>query len=149
MATLSPSETCRRVADIIDFESERFDIGYWEQEDICGTTACIAGHTALLHQDGMADHPTMTEEIMESVRTFKPGLGWRIRQAERLGLTDEAGSEMFFQDSELWSKHKPKRKDIRYSKVLRQLEKELADRDSSEGLIDVAELEQIAEEALQ
>ena len=151
--TLSPAETCRAVADIIDFDSDRFHIGSWEQSDsVCGTTACIAGHTALLHNDGMAknrDHVYVMENPFNRRRGehFWPGGEWVARQGQRLGLTEKAAAAMFDPVSYFWKRHNANRLDIRYSQVLRQLEKELEDRDSDD-LIDEEELEQIAVEAL-
>ena len=150
--TLSPAETCRSVADIIDFESDRFHIGSWEESDsFCGTTACIAGHTALLHSDGKEhnrDNVCAFVDIYGNEReNFWPGDEWVLRQGERLGLSEKAAEVMFDPISYFWLRHNANRLDSRYSKVLRQLEKELEDRDSDD-LIDVEELEKIAEEAL-
>ena len=148
--TFSPSETCREVADIIDFESERFHIGNWERSDSCGTTACIAGHTALLHMDGMDKHrdnvTVRNVPFGNKQEDFWPTNEWIVRQGQRLGLTEKAADVMFDPSSHFWEGHNANRLDLRYSQLLRQLEKELEDRDSDD-LIDVEELEQIAVEA--
>ena len=149
--TLSPAETCRAVADIIDFDSDRFHIGNWESRDRCGTTACIAGHTALLHNDGMEKHrdwiSVRSAPFGNNREDFWPGEEWIARQGQRLGLTEKAADVMFDPDSYFWKRHNADILDLRYSQVLRQLEKELEDRDSDD-LIDEEELEQIAVEAL-
>ena len=149
---LSPAETARKVADIVDYETERFDMGTWELQADCGTTACIAGHTALLHQDGLDSkqyrqdafiHPDGKRELVST------DTGWKDRQAGRLGLTGEAGDLLFHEASNIWNWDEagddPEDK-TRFSKVLRQIEKELADRDADD-LIDEDELKRIAEEA--
>ena len=130
MTALTASETCRRVANIIDFEPDRFDMAHWAKTGSCGTTACIAGHTALLHNDFELDSP-----------------GWKERQAGRLGLTIDAGEKIFHQSWRFWDRYNEGRENIRYSKVLRQLEKELEGRDEGE-LVGEIELDRIAEEAL-
>ena len=155
--TLSPAETCRAVADIIDFESERFDFEKCELQSDCGTVACIAGHTALLHQDGMDFllHQDGSEEnasyiytpsFRDGERQFFPDHQWRDRQARRIGLTEAVGEQMFYPTSDFWQKHNKNSENLPISKVLRQLEKELEDRDSDD-LIDEEELEKIAVEA--
>ena len=148
--TLSPAETCRRVADIIDFENEKFDIQRWEHQTDCGTTACIAGHTALLHQDGLDANKrfVLTTEKNDGTQDMelRPGQTWRNRQAARLGLTPEAGG-MLFSPAVLWDCSDKDLGALRYSLVLRQLEKELENRDSDD-LIGLTELTEIAFEAL-
>ena len=136
--TLSPSEICIEVADIIDFDSERFDMNMWEETTDCGTVACIAGHVALMHQDGKAanygDHATLFG-----------GKIWRERQGSRLGLTKRAADSLFDPLSSLWMNAPKLEGDIRYSLVLRQMAKEL---EASRRIIGPAKLEQIVEEAL-
>ena len=145
--TLSPAETCRQVADIIDFESERFAMDHWEHEKGCGTTACIAGHAALLHSDGISENQRFLVSVL-SQKYFAPDWRWQDRQGRRLGLDEEASVKMFDPHSnDFWERHNCFEENIRYSKVLRQLSKELEDREEGD-LIDLAELEQIAEEAL-
>ena len=144
--TLTAAETCRRVADIIDFEPDRFYVGQWEMQDSCGTTACIAGHTALLHNDGIAENKKLVFKFDDET-SLSPDSEWIVRQGQRLGLTEKAADVMFDPGLYLWRRYNPDRRNHRYSRVLRQLEKELEDRDSDD-LIDVDELEQIAEEAL-
>ena len=82
--TLSPAETCRQVADIIDFESERFAMDHWEHEKGCGTTACIAGHAALLHSDGISENQRFLVSVL-SQKYFAPDWRWQDRQGRRLG----------------------------------------------------------------
>ena len=135
MTTLSPAETCRKVADIIDFESERFDMNVWSAETDCGTVACIAGHASILHSDELFQCNDLD------------GSSWIDRQAARLGVTSDAGDRLFFDRSMFWRRHNIDRESRCYSQVLRQLGKELEDR-GEDDLIDVDELEQIAEEAL-
>ena len=53
---------------------------------------------------------------------------------------------MFLSVSDFWYRYNDPEEDWRYSQVLRQLSKELEDRDSDD-LIDIDELEQIADEA--
>lgn len=149
---LSPSETCRKVADIIDYESERFYMGFWEElSDDCGSTACIAGHTALLHNDGMDKHRdnviVINAPFGKKEEDFCPTNEWIVRQGQRLGLTEKAADVMFDPSSHFWERHNAKRRDHRYSKVLRQLEKELENREDDSSLIDLEELKQIAVEA--
>ena len=148
MTALSPAETCRKVADIIDFAPDRFDFGKSELQSDCGTVACIAGHTALLHQDGSEDNASYiyTPSFGDGERQFFPDHQWRDRQARRLGLSEDVGEQMFYPTSDFWQKHNKNSENLPISKVLRQLEKELADRDTDE-LVDIEELEQIAEEA--
>ena len=148
MTTLSPAETCRKVADIIDFESDRFDMDFWEPTSDCGTTACIAGHTALLHNDGMNQYPSFQIESRDgkTVSFLSPDETWEDKQGERLGLTPEASGIIFRDSSAFWSRHNDRRKNWRFSQVLRQLSKELDDREDGD-LVDLADLEQIAEEA--
>ena len=147
-SALSPAETCRKVADIIDFEPKRLDMRHWEcYTSDCGTTACIAGHVGLLHHDGMATHPTDTDRYVSGHKIFYPNRTWKIRQAVRLGLTVQAGEEMFTHGA-MWRKHNPYREPIRFSKVLRQLGKELEDRDENNQFINRRELNRIAKEAL-
>ena len=149
MAALSPAETCRKVADIIDYETDRFDMGFWETTSDCGTTACIAGHTALLHNDGMNQHPSFWVQNSYGTATSlcPPNREWETRQGRRLGLDEEAAEEMFRSLSDLWMRHNEHEMNWRYSRMLRHLEKELEDREEG-NLIDLADLEQIAEEAL-
>ena len=139
-STLSPAETCRKVADIIDLEPERFYMGNWQLDFDCGTTACIAGLTGALYNDPVC-----------SDRQFRyygaPSQEWKDRQATRLGLTSDAGEEMFYAGLPMWSKFNTEEDNIRYSEVLRHLEKELRC-DSREGLISKPELRQIADKAL-
>ena len=135
MTTLSPAETCRQVADIIDYESERFSMHCWEDTTAWGTVACITGHTAILHSDELFQCNDLAGE------------SWIDRQAARLGVTSDAGDRLFFDGSMFWRRHNIDRENRRYSKVLRQLGKELEDRDEDD-LIDVEELNRIAEEAL-
>ena len=135
MTSLSPSETCRSVADIIDFDSERFDMNTWSVETDCGTTACIAGHTAVLHNDKLFQCNDFAGE------------SWIDRQAARLGVTSAAGDRLFFDRSMFWRRHNIDRENSYYSQVLRQLSKELEDREDGD-LIDLEELEKIASEAL-
>ena len=129
--TLTPSETCQQVANIIDSEPHRFDMDQWESE--CGTKACIAGHTAILHGDaaGQGDVSSL----------------WMDRQAHRLGLTATAGDEMF-RRSFMWLEHNTSDENVRYSKVLRQLGQELENRDKNQQHINRRELHRIAKEAL-
>lgn len=137
--TLSPSETCRHVADIVDFENERFDISIFQEERECGTVACIAGHTALLHED--------SRSRKDEIRHIRAD-SWIVRQGRRLGLTPAAACQLFYSAYHIrWLGVNSPANDRRYSLLLRQLEKELEDRDEDD-LIDVEELEQIAEEAL-
>jgi len=37
----------RKILDIADFETERFDMLVWGMTTSCGTAACLAGHTLL------------------------------------------------------------------------------------------------------
>lgn len=148
--TLSSSETCRRVADIIDYESERFSMHCWQDTTDCGTTACIAGHTALLHNDGVKvnrDMAAFGSNYRGEFLYLTPNTEWRDRQSRRLGLTENAGATLFNPLSGFWRMLNEVEENIRYSKVLRQLEKELADRDEGD-LVNEYELEQIAKEAL-
>ena len=152
MTLLSPAETCRSVADIIDFDAVRFNIRTWERSDsVCGTTACIAGHTALLHSDGKEHHRGNVSEDVdihgEKQENFWPDSEWIVRQGQRLGLTEKAADVMFDPSCHFWERHNAKRRDHRYSKVLRQLEKELENREDDSSLIDLEELKQIAVEA--
>lgn len=148
--TLSPAETARKVADIIDYENERFSIQRWELQTGCGTTACIAGHTALLHQDGLDANKrfVFTTEKSNGTRELelKPGSAWMDRQASRLGLTSKAG-RFLFSPAALWDYFTPDLGSLRYSLVLRQMVKELEHRDPND-MIDIPELKQIAEKAL-
>ena len=134
--TLSPAETCRQVANIIDSEPHRFDMSRWESD--CGTRACIAGHIGILHGDALSpDRPR-----------YHPSNRWVDRQARRLGLTDDAGRRMFRPYSPLWTKHNPRFTNVSYGKVLRQLGQELENRDENKQRINIRELHRIAEEAL-
>ena len=150
--TLSPSETCRKVADIIDYENSRFNVGNWEQNDsVCGTTACIAGDTALLHNDGKEQHQDHVCAFVNiygrEQENFWTDDEWVARQGQRLGLTEKAANAMFDPVSHFWKRHNENRLDHRFSQILRQLEKELED--SKDGsLIDENKLDRIAEEAL-
>ena len=139
--TLSPPETCRKVADIIDFENERFDISVFQEERECGTAACIAGHTALLHGDRLNGG--------RPVLNWDDACGeWLFRQGRRLGLTQFAARRLFYPANHTrWLGKNASGNDRRYSLLLRQLEKELADRDSGD-LIDTYELDSIIAEAL-
>lgn len=130
---LTPAETCRKVADIVDYDNERFNMGAWQiNEPDCGTIACIAGHTALLHGDPML--------------SFAPEAEWIERQGRRLGLTPPAASAMFNPMSELWVwMIGDPRGDICFSLVLRRLEKEMA---ASKRLVGRKKLKRLAEEAL-
>lgn len=145
---LSPAETCRKVADIIDFESKKFDIGLWGGhpiDDECGTTACIAGHVAILHDDWIEQNEDLSYRKGLFVM-FEPDLKWQEAQAKRLGLTFAASELIFFSCSSLWSMYNEDEQGYRYSMLLQQLEKELENRDEDD-LIDEEELERIAEEA--
>ena len=145
---LTASETCRQIADIIDFESERFDICSWEHQDInCGTTACIAGHIALLHDDGMNRNQDLVYNMQDGSRNLKPDIEWRLRQGRRIGLRADAAEQIFNPGGSFWSRYNNDKRDDGFSAVLRQLEKELIDREDS-SLIDIQELHQIAENAL-
>ena len=147
MTSLSPSETCLRVADIIDFESARFQIGTW-QTTTCVTTACIAGHTALLHNDGLNENPSLQVRGYGGSKTIlSPTPEWERRQAERLGLAEKAADGLFGRDSRFWIRYNADKENVRYSKVLRQLADELEGRDEGE-LVELKELERIASEAL-
>ena len=139
--TLSPAETCRAVADIIDSDPERFNMAFWEHRSDCGTTACIAGHAALLHNDGW-----IQSRYGSTTSLCPPNDEWEIRQGRRLGLTEEAAKEMFRSLSDLWLCHNEHGMNWRYSRMLRQVEKELEDREDGD-LIDLEYLKQIAEEA--
>ena len=135
--TLSPAETCRKVADIIDYENERFSMSTWETTEDCGIVACIAGHVALLHQDGKAANRDAGVRF--------PGEAWRERQGSRLGLNKQASSALFNPSSVLWRNAPEKEGSIRYSRVLRQLEKEL---EASERIVGPVKLKRIVAEAL-
>ena len=141
--TLTPAETARKVADVIDYENERFDMGVFQEERDCGTVGCIAGHTALLHGD--------TRLVWDNT---SGGWGddsngeWLFRQGFRLGLTHIAACRLFYPANHTgWPGEYLSVDDRRYSLVLRQLEKELADRAAGD-LIDREELDQIIMEAL-
>lgn len=144
MTTLSPAETCRQVAYVIDSEPHRFNMLWWQHNTLCGAVACIAGHTALLHGDGLDSNPDLAH--IPNTRNMDPNISWKYRQAKRLGLKPEASSSMFSETSSIWSFAKTTGND-RYSKVLRQLACELEDRNKDE-LVGLIELNRIAEEAL-
>ena len=138
MTALSPAETCRKVADIIDFEPDRFYMGSWEKQNECGTTACIAGHAAELHDDRIN---LSSEHSMASTRLNM----WVRRQGKNLGLTADAAEMMFHHSWVFWQRYNKNGDNIRYSQVLRHLGKELEDRPDG-GLVTYEELERIAEE---
>ena len=73
------AETARKVADIISDEPERFSMDTFR----CGSIMCIAGHIGAMHNDWDGMHRT------------SPTCFWMERQAERIGLTLEAGRELF------------------------------------------------------
>ena len=149
MATLTAAETCRKVADIIDFKQERFSMAAWEFHTECGTQACIAGHVAILHNDGIKFNSEMAYQT-PGYTNFNPNHEWKVRQGRRLGLTSEAAMCLFAPSSHIWRNlgtNEPRGDEYRYSKVLRRLEKELEHRDSEE-LVVLAELESIANKAL-
>ena len=140
MAALSPSETCRKVADIIDFDSDRFYMGSWEKQNECGTTACIAGHAAELHGDRI----NLSSDDSMAISRLN---AWVRRQGRNLGLTADAAEMMFHHFLGFWQRHNKNGDNIRYSQVLRHLGKELEDRPDG-GLVSYEELERIASEAL-
>ena len=86
--TLEQAETCRQVAKIIEDRPESFDMREWRSE--CGTTMCIAGHVGALHGDRRDE----SEESSTFFSCHSP-YPWEERQAERIGLTSEAGEDLF------------------------------------------------------
>ena len=148
--TLSPSETCRKVADIIDFEPDRFWMEHWERTAGCGSTACIAGHTAMLHNDGLKENKNMAGVGYDhggAILYLGTNREWRARQSRRLGLTEEAGTILFYPVSYFWEQNNASGENWCYSQVLHQIAKEVEDRDEDD-LIDIDELDRIAAEAL-
>lgn len=75
----------RKVGDYIAAEPHRYRQGEWYDEDECGTTACVAGWTVVLH-DG--DVPRT-----ECGTPYDPGID-RYAQ-EYLGIDDETAEELF------------------------------------------------------
>lgn len=136
---LTPAETARKVANIIDHENERFDMWFFKDDRECGTASCIAGHTALLHGDSLTERAPLWEDY---------GGEWLSTQGVRLGLARDAARKLFYPTNHTqWLGEDTLENERRYSLVLRRLEKELADRDPGD-LIDMDELVRIAEEAL-
>lgn len=147
--TLTPAETCRKVADIIDCEQERFDMRFFQEESECGTVACIAGHAALLHGDGMntaAEDGTVVADG-NGHYSFLPSDEWIYRQGFRLGLTEFTAWRLFCSAEHPWLSENAAENPRRYSLVLRQLAEELAGREEG-NLIDIVELDLIAAESL-
>ena len=121
-----------KVADIVDFQPERFDMGWFEQDGDCGTKACIAGHIGELSHDRFADKRS---GFME----------WYDRQSENIGLDPWAG-EFLFTDEKMMEMENGS-----ISQILRKLAKEVKTLEDDEVLDenDVARIadEVIAEEA--
>lgn len=127
-ASLSAADTCRAVADIIDFEPESFDMQSWD----CGTTACIAGHIGRLHGDIYLYSPIAANNSDER------GDEWQTRQAERINLLDRDSRYLFAIGEE---------SNRTLSDMLRQMSKEL---DDTQGKIvfDSSDLTRIHQEVI-
>ena len=92
--TVEQAEVCYKVADIIDFDSDRFNMGLWEEDFTCGTVACIAGHIGLFHNDS---HGILMERThrMSQASADEHLEHWHRRQADRIGLNPDAGDVLF------------------------------------------------------
>lgn len=84
----SASETCRKIADLIERNPALLDMSDWQYEDRCGTVACVAGHIGLLHADAYTDAVKDAETMEETA--------WLSRQAARIGLNLQAGIAFFY-----------------------------------------------------
>lgn len=131
--TLTPAETCREIAEIIENEPHRFNPRCWQYDTFCGTVACIAGHTALLHGDGIDANPDLASE---DTKSLIPDAGWYYRQAARLGLKPEASTMLFSPIYGLTNE--------RYIRLLRFMAEKL---EKSGRLIGVRKLHKIAAKA--
>lgn len=145
--TLTPAETCRKVADIIDHKNSRFGMGWWLRYTPCGTVACIAGHTALLHSDGIERNPHLASSPDGNRRSLSPDTAWEDRQAARLGLKPTASSLMFNPNSSIWRSSRKTGTD-HYSLTLRLMAEKLEKHDRKSRTISARELTKIAQKAL-
>lgn len=113
--TAQRSELIRQVADIVDFQPERFDMGWFQQDGDCGAKACIAGHIGELSHDRFADKRS---GFME----------WYDRQSENIGLDPWAG-EFLFTDEKMMAMANGS-----ISQTLRRLAKEIAELEEDETI---------------
>ena len=112
--TSERSEIIRKVADIVDFAPERFDMDWFQQDIGCDTTACIAGHVGELSNDRFDEKTSF--------------LRWYHRQAANIGL-DPWAAEYLFTDEKIMAL-----KNGTISQILCKLSKEVETLDADEVL---------------
>lgn len=98
------------VLDLAGRHPEQFDMGEWQyqleglsdidgnQNDSCGTAACIAGWVGILHNDQQEDIMRL-RAILYNMDTNNMMDKWEMRQARRLGLDHIAGNLLFHIDN--------------------------------------------------
>ena len=112
--TAERSELIRKVANIVDFQPERFDMTWFQQDIGCDTTACIAGHVGELSNDRFDEKTSF--------------LRWYHRQAANIGL-DPWAAEYLFTDEKIMAL-----KNGTISQILCKLSKEVETLDADEVL---------------
>ena len=119
---------------------------FWEHTSGLRNHSLYCGAHRAVAMDEPASVFLDSKQLRHATSLCPPNGEWETRQGRRLGLTEEAAEEMFRSLSDLWLRHNEYEMNWRYSRMLRHLEKELEDREEGD-LIDLADLEQIAEEA--
>ena len=125
--TAERSEIIRKVADIVDLEPERFDMGWFEQGGDCGAKACIAGHIGYLTGDMFGERNSFAR--------------WYDRQAETIGLDPWAGDFLFAGDAMVSMENGS------ISQILRRLAKEVKTLEDDE-VLDENDIARIADEVI-
>ena len=83
------------VLDVIERNPEKHDQGVWGEQNACGTTACVAGHIALLNDDAqyILNHANRMI-LMLNPGTVQRGFEWYA--GEKLGLEDDDAYLLFY-----------------------------------------------------
>ena len=95
------SDLIRQLADIVDFEPEKFDMKSFD----CGSTACLVGHIVRITDD----------KYMPADSYFR----WHVRQSAKIGLDLFAGDYLFNRAPMMFMSNSE------ISEVLRNLAKEV------------------------
>ena len=125
--TAQRSELIRKVANIVDFQPERFDMAWFHQDIGCDTTACIAGHVGELSNDRFDEKTSF--------------LRWYHRQAANIGL-DPWAAEYLFTDEKIMAL-----KNGTISQILCKLAKEVKTLEEDE-VLDENDVIRIADEVI-
>ena len=158
---LTPAEIARKIAYIIDYEPQTFSMENWgtgppsidlrsryPSDYDCETPVCIAGHIGAMHivqQTGEADHYIdrhahnhfyLNDDLPAADK-------WLNRQAQRLGLSNSAGQNLFCNKTYMEMTNRE------LSQIMQYLAKELETAQQPPArLIANHELERITAEAL-